>query len=46
MDQAQPVGVGRRLGEQVVAALDGGREPYLLIAPLAPELIDVLDRLA
>ena len=27
-------------------ALDGGREPYLLIAPLAPELIDVLDRLA
>lgn len=27
-------------------ALDGGREPYLLNAPLAPELIDVLDRLA
>ncbi|KQZ67792.1 MULTISPECIES: RluA family pseudouridine synthase [unclassified Lysobacter] len=26
-------------------ALDGGREPYLLNAPLAPELIDVLDRL-
>jgi 23S rRNA pseudouridine955/2504/2580 synthase len=27
-------------------ALDGGRAPYLLNAPLAPELIDVLDRLA
>jgi 23S rRNA pseudouridine955/2504/2580 synthase len=27
-------------------ALDGGREPYLLNAPLAPELVDVLDRLA
>jgi 23S rRNA pseudouridine955/2504/2580 synthase len=27
-------------------ALDGGRTPYLLNAPLAPELIDVLDRLA
>ncbi|MEG3789086.1 RluA family pseudouridine synthase [Lysobacter sp. CCNWLW3] len=27
-------------------ALDGGREPYLLNAPLAPELIEVLDRLA
>ena len=26
-------------------ALDGGRAPYLLNAPLAPELIDVLDRL-
>ncbi|RDZ28705.1 RluA family pseudouridine synthase [Lysobacter silvisoli] len=26
-------------------ALDGGREPYLLNAPLAPELVDVLDRL-
>ena len=26
-------------------ALDGGREPYLLNAPLAPELIEVLDRL-
>ena len=27
-------------------ALDGGRERYLLNAPLAPELIEVLDRLA
>ena len=27
-------------------SLDGGRTPYLLNAPLAPELIDVLDRLA
>ena len=27
-------------------ALDGGKAPYLLNAPLAPELIDVLDRLA
>ena len=27
-------------------ALDGGATPYLLNAPLAPELIDVLDRLA
>ena len=26
-------------------ALDGGREQYLLNAPLLPELIDVLDRL-
>ncbi len=26
-------------------ALDGGRAPYLLDAPLAPELVDVLDRL-
>ena len=26
-------------------ALDGGRAPYLLNAPLAPELVDVLDRL-
>ncbi|WP_240906279.1 RluA family pseudouridine synthase [Thermomonas sp. HDW16] len=26
-------------------ALDGGKAPYLLNAPLAPELIDVLDRL-
>ena len=26
--------------------LDGGKAPYLLNAPLAPELIDVLDRLA
>ena len=26
-------------------ALDGGREPYLLDAPLAPELVDTLDRL-
>lgn len=26
-------------------ALDGGREPYLLDAPLAPELVDALDRL-
>lgn len=27
-------------------ALDGGKAPYLLTAPLVPELIDVLDRLA
>jgi 23S rRNA pseudouridine955/2504/2580 synthase len=27
-------------------ALDGGKAPYLLNAPLAPELVDVLDRLA
>ncbi|MCY7354372.1 MAG: RluA family pseudouridine synthase [Lysobacter sp.] len=27
-------------------ALDGGKVPYLLNAPLAPELVDVLDRLA
>lgn len=27
-------------------ALDGGKAPYVLNAPLAPELIDVLDRLA
>jgi 23S rRNA pseudouridine955/2504/2580 synthase len=27
-------------------ALDGGRAPYLLNAPLAPELVDALDRLA
>ena len=27
-------------------ALDGGRAPYVLNAPLAPELVDVLDRLA
>ncbi len=27
-------------------SLDGGKAPYLLDAPLAPELIDVLDRLA
>jgi 23S rRNA pseudouridine955/2504/2580 synthase len=27
-------------------ALDGGKSPYLLNAPLVPELIDVLDRLA
>ena len=26
-------------------ALDGGRAPYLLNAPLAPELVEVLDRL-
>ena len=26
-------------------ALDGGKAPYLLNAPLAPELVDVLDRL-
>lgn len=26
-------------------ALDAGRQPYLLNAPLAPELVDVLDRL-
>jgi len=26
-------------------ALDGGRTPYLLHAPLAPELVEVLDRL-
>ncbi len=27
-------------------ALDGGKTPYLINAPLAPELVDVLDRLA
>jgi 23S rRNA pseudouridine955/2504/2580 synthase len=27
-------------------ALDGGKAPYRLSAPLAPELMDVLDRLA
>jgi 23S rRNA pseudouridine955/2504/2580 synthase len=27
-------------------ALDDGRTPYLLTAPLAPELLDALDRLA
>jgi 23S rRNA pseudouridine955/2504/2580 synthase len=27
-------------------ALDGGAAPYLLNAPLSPELVDVLDRLA
>ena len=27
-------------------SLDGGKAPYLLNAPLAPELMDVLDRLA
>ena len=27
-------------------ALDGGRAPYVLNAPLAPELVDALDRLA
>jgi len=27
-------------------ALDGGKAPYLLNAPLAPELVEVLDRLA
>lgn len=27
-------------------ALDGGKAPYLLTAPLAPELVDVLDKLA
>jgi 23S rRNA pseudouridine955/2504/2580 synthase len=27
-------------------ALDGGKAPYVLNAPLAPELVDVLDRLA
>src|SRR5690554_3123409 len=27
-------------------ALDGGRAPYVLSAPLAPELVEVLDRLA
>ncbi|GAB2517188.1 RluA family pseudouridine synthase [Lysobacter humi (ex Lee et al. 2017)] len=49
--------VNRRLREQVGLkrlflhastlefALDGGRAPYLLNAPLAPELVDVLDRL-
>jgi len=49
--------VNRRLREQVGLrrlflhastlefALDAGRAPYLLNAPLAPELIDVLDRL-
>ena len=49
--------VNRRLREQVGLkrlflhastlefALDGGRAPYLLNAPLAPELVEVLDRL-
>ena len=49
--------VNRRLREQIGLkrlflhastlefALDAGRAPYLLNAPLAPELIDVLDRL-
>ncbi|GGZ56142.1 pseudouridine synthase [Lysobacter xinjiangensis] len=49
--------VNRRLREQVGLkrlflhastlefALDGGRAPYLLTAPLAPELVEVLDRL-
>jgi 23S rRNA pseudouridine955/2504/2580 synthase len=49
--------VNRRLREQVGLkrlflhastlefALDAGRAPYLLNAPLAPELVDVLDRL-
>jgi 23S rRNA pseudouridine955/2504/2580 synthase len=27
-------------------ALDGGRSPYVINAPLAPDLVDVLDRLA
>lgn len=27
-------------------ALDGGKAPYQLTAPLAPELLDVLDRLS
>ncbi len=27
-------------------ALDGGKAPYVLNAPLASELVDVLDRLA
>ncbi|HEY4556026.1 MAG TPA: 23S rRNA pseudouridine(955/2504/2580) synthase, partial [Lysobacter sp.] len=50
--------VNRRLREQVGLkrlflhastlefALDRGKAPYLLNAPLAPELVDVLDRLA
>jgi 23S rRNA pseudouridine955/2504/2580 synthase len=50
--------VNRRLREQVGLkrlflhaatlefALDGGKAPYQLNAPLAPELLDVLDRLA
>src|SRR5690606_26409041 len=50
--------VNRRLREQVGLkrlflhaaslefSLDGGQAPYLLNAPLAPELMDVLDRLA
>ena len=50
-------GANKRLREQVGLkrmflhastlefALDGGRAPYLLNAPLVPELVDVLDRL-
>ena len=50
--------VNRRLREQIGLkrlflhaaslefALDGGAAPYLLNAPLSPELVDVLDRLA
>jgi 23S rRNA pseudouridine955/2504/2580 synthase len=49
--------VNRRLREQIGLkrmflhastlefSLDAGRAPYLLSAPLAPELVDVLDRL-
>jgi 23S rRNA pseudouridine955/2504/2580 synthase len=51
-------GVNKRLREQIGLkrlflhaaslefALDDGRTPYLLTAPLAPELLDALDRLA
>ena len=51
-------GVNRKLRDQIGLkrlflhastlefALDGGKAPYLLNAPLAPELLDVLDRLS
>ncbi len=56
-DKYGDAGVNRRLREQVGLkrlflhaaslefALDGGRTPYVLNAPLAPELVAVLDRL-
>lgn len=56
-DKYGDAGVNRRLREQVGLkrlflhavsmefALDGGRESYVLNAPLAPELVAVLDRL-
>lgn len=56
-DKYGDVEVNRRLREQaglrrmflhastLEFALDAGRAPYLLNAPLAPELVDVLDRL-
>jgi len=56
-DKYGDAAVNRRLREQVGLkrlflhaaslefALDGGRAPYVLSAPLAPELVEVLDRL-